>query len=319
MGRVRPDCPLPTRDGVSPSCLVLPAGCWPRLADFLAVRLPAVSREGWLERLRRGEVADAEGRPLPPDAPYRPHLRIWYYRSLEREHRVPFEAELLFRDDLLVAVDKPHFLPVTPSGRYLQETLLVRLKRKLGIETLSPVHRIDRETAGVVLFTLQPRSRDAYQSLFRERLVVKHYEAVAPWRPEPLPEVYRSRLVEGDSFMTMREAPGEPNAETAIELLDVRGELALYRLSPVTGQKHQLRAHMAALGRPILHDQIYPRHLPEPDPDRPPDYSRPLQLLARELGFLDPLTGEWREFRSRRELTWGRAEAAHGGRDTAMA
>lgn len=306
MARPRPAAPLPTRDGVSPSCVALPCGPWSRLVDFLAERLPGVSHAAWLARLAAGEVVDDLGRPLAPEAPYRPQTRVWYWRSLPREHAVPFQETVLFQDEHLVVADKPHFLSVTPSGRYLQETLLVRLKRRLGIDTLAPMHRIDRETAGVVAFTVRPADRNRYQGLFRDRLVFKTYEAIAPWHPGlVLPAVRRSRIEEGASFMTMREVPGEPNAETAFELLEVGDGRARYGLSPVTGQRHQLRVQMAALGLPILNDQIYPQHLPEPDPELPPDYSRPLQLLARSLAFLDPVTGEWREFHSRQRLQLG--------------
>lgn len=292
---------LPTRDGVGPSCVALPAGTWPTIADFLADRLPRVTRDEWVGRMLRGEVVDAQGAAVRPETPYRAHIRIYYYRSLPAEERIPFDETVLYQDDYLVAVDKPHFLPVTPSGRYVQETLLVRLKRKLGIDTLAPMHRIDRDTAGLVLFTIQPPTRDRYQALFRDRAVAKRYEAIAPWRADlALPMVYRSRLAEGTSFMKMCETAGEPNAETAIALLEVQGELARYGLQPVTGQKHQLRAHMAALGMPIVNDRIYP--VLYPDVVAGQDYSRPMQLLAKSVEFIDPISGRLRQFESRRSL-----------------
>jgi tRNA pseudouridine32 synthase/23S rRNA pseudouridine746 synthase len=281
----------------------LPPGPWPLLLDFLAQRFAFIARDEWAERMARGEVLDADGAALDAHTIYRAQSKVFYFRSLPDEAPIPFQETILFRDDFLIAVDKPHFLPVTPAGRYVQQTLLVRLKRTLGIDTLAPMHRIDRETAGLVLFSIQPHTRAAYQGLFRERAVTKHYEAIAVWRPElVLPLLVRNRLEEADSFMKMRVVAGEPNAETLITLLQVQGELARYGLQPATGQRHQLRVQMEALGMPILHDQIYPQHAPEPPPGVAPDYSKPLQLLARSLAFVDPVTGQARRFESQYQL-----------------
>jgi len=295
---------LPTRDGVSPSCVALPSGPWPTVLAFMAQRIPAVSEQDWAQRMARGEVVDERGQPIAPDAPYRPQSKAYYWRSLPFEHTIPFEETVVFQDEYLVVADKPHFLPVTPKGRYLQETLLVRLKRKLGIDTLVPMHRIDRETAGLVAFTIQPHTRNAYQGLFRDKTVSKVYEAIAPWRADLiLPQVRRSRLAESDRFMAMHEVPGEPNAETLVELIEGQGAWGHYRLSPVTGQKHQLRAHLCAMGIPILHDQIYPELQPALPAEMAPDFSRPMQLLAKQLCFTDPITGQKRVFESPRSLS----------------
>lgn len=296
---------LPLRDGVGASCVALPEGTWRFLVDFLADRFPAVSRTDWIARMAGGDVFDENGMPLAPEAPYRPQRRIFYYRRLPAETPIPFEATILFQDALLVVVDKPHFLPVTPSGPYLQETVLVRLKRALGIATLAPMHRIDRDTAGVIVFTVQPQTRDRYQALFRTRQVEKTYEAIAPWRDDlHLPLDYRSRLIESPAFMQMQEEEGLPNAQTTIALLERRGAFARYQLSPSTGQKHQLRVHMAALGIPIVNDRIYPHLQPAPVPGSVPDYNKPLQLLARSLAFTDPVDGTLRRFESRRTLAF---------------
>lgn len=291
---------LPTRAGVSPSCVGLPAGHWPTITDFLIERFPAISREVWLQRMQDGLVADEFGAAVTPARAYRGHMRLYYYRALDEEPRIPFEETLLYQDEHLVVADKPHFLPVTPSGPYLQQTLLVRLKNRLGIDGLIPIHRIDRETAGLVLFSVRPAERDAYQALFRQRSVSKLYEAMAPWRSDlPFPITRKSRIVEDEPFFRQLEVPGQPNSETCIDVLEIRGDKARYALSPVTGKKHQLRVHMNALGIPILNDRMYPPVSPTPGDD----YRLPLQLLAKSIAFTDPVTGQARQFRSRLGLS----------------
>ena len=229
-------------------------------------------------------------------------MKVYYYRDITAEPRIPFDEIVLFQDDTLVVADKPHFLPVIPSGRYVQETLLTRLKRRLGLETLAPIHRIDKDTAGLVLFSIRPETRDAYHRLFRDRCVEKVYEAIAPTLPDVrFPLTRRSRLVESGQFMQMQEVVGEPNADTQIDVLAVQGAHAHYILRPLTGQKHQLRAHMAALGAPILNDRLYPVMAPyAPDAT---DFGAPLQLLARRIAFTDPVTGDARRFETTQRLS----------------
>ena len=290
---------LPTRNGVSPSCVGLPAGNWATITDFLVQRFSAITRDVWLQRMAAGLIVDEFGEAVSPTRVYRGHIRVYYYRDLPAEPVVPFEENVLFQDTHLVVADKPHFLPVTPSGHYLQETLLVRLKKRLGMNDLIPIHRIDRETAGLVLFSVNPAERNNYQSLFRRHEVVKHYEAIASEPGElRLPLTRKSRIVEGEPFFRQREVQGQPNSETLIEVQEIKGGMALYALSPVTGKKHQLRVHMNALGLPILNDRMYPPVENTPDDD----YSRPLQLLAKSIAFTDPVTGEARRFESRRKL-----------------
>ncbi|GKT19997.1 pseudouridine synthase [Acidovorax sp. SUPP2522] len=290
---------LPMRDGVSPSCVALPSTGEGSLLDFLVERLPAVGREGWLQRMAAREVVDEFGVPATAERPFAPGIRLYYYRALEQETTIPFEEAVLYRDDHILVADKPHFLPVVPTGRYLQHTLLVRLKRRLNLPDLTPVHRIDRDTAGLVLFSVQRETRGAYQALFRDRRIAKTYEAVAPWRDDlAFPREHASRMEESPQFFRMQEVPGEPNTLTRIEVLQVAGAWARYRLSPVTGKRHQLRVHMAALGLPLRGDAFYPVVNDPPEGD----FSQPLQLLARSLVFDDPVTGAARRFDSAREL-----------------
>jgi len=296
---------LPTHKGVGPSCVGLPPGPWPSLIDFLVQRFPAIARDIWLQRMAHGQVVDEQGTPVMPGQAYQAHSRVYYYRDLPAEPRIPFEEVVIFQDEHLLVADKPHFLPVTPGGRYLQQTLLVRLKRQLGLNDLQPIHRIDRETAGLVVFSIQPQTRDAYHALFRQREVSKQYEAVAPWRAElSFPMTRESRIVEGEPFFKMCEQPGPPNSQTRLELLEVGAALARYRLSPVTGKKHQLRVHMNALGLPIVGDLIYPTVVHSRERQADDDYSQPLQLLARSIEFMDPVTGQHRCFESGRRLNW---------------
>ncbi|NCN71354.1 MAG: pseudouridine synthase [Betaproteobacteria bacterium] len=295
----------PTRNGVGPSCVALPAGTWLSLLDFLAERFPNVSRQTWLERFTRGDVFNETGQRISCEqamqAPYPAHSRLYYYRDVPFEAPIPFDEVVLFENAHLIVVDKPHFLPVVPSGGYLNETVLVRLKRKLGLDDLVPIHRIDRDTAGLVMFSKQPASRAAYCALFSQHAVRKTYEAIAPWRADlHFPLVRQSRIQEAGHFMLQQEVSGPVNAITHIDVLEVRGDLARYQLKPVTGQRHQLRVHMLALGLPLLGDGLYPTLTPEGQLD----YTKPLQLLAKELTFADPVSGVEQHFTSQRTLTY---------------
>ena len=287
---------------IAASRLQLPPGPWDTLLDGLCVRFPAIDREVWLDRFARGRVQDASGCALDVETPYRVGMEVRYFREVADEPRIPFEAQILFADADLVVADKPHFLPVVPSGRFVTETLLVRLQSQLENPALAPLHRIDRETAGLVLFSASANTRAAYQALFRQRNIEKTYEAIAPPLPSlSMPHVHRSHLQAGEPFFRMREADGAPNSDTRVGVIERGAHAWRYFLQPVTGRKHQLRVHMAALGAPILHDSLYPVLRTQ----APDDFSQPLQLLAKALRFVDPLDGSPREFESRRTLSLG--------------
>ena len=283
---------LLARDGVGPSCVTVAAGAAGSVFDFLVQRFARIDSAVWLERLATGSVIDGAGRVLSASSTCKTGDKIYYWRSVAGEPCVPFHESIVYVSAHIVIADKPHFLPVTPTGRYVQETLLVRLKNRLQINDLAPMHRIDRDTAGLVMFSKQPATRGAYAALFREHRVHKVYEAIAPFRTDlALPLVHTSRMEEAAHFMQMQEVQGAPNSETRVALIEQQGGMARYRLEPVTGRRHQLRLHMAALGMPIEGDQMYPTLTPECAPEDL-DYSRPLKLLAKELAWTDPVTGQ---------------------------
>ncbi|MFE1249060.1 RluA family pseudouridine synthase [Streptomyces sp. NPDC058735] len=315
-----PPSPLPQRHGVDPVRVRLPAsGAWGTVREHLVERLSGAG-DGVVDGMfEAGLIVGADGAAVPADAPYVPGMFVWFHRELPAEVPVPFPLEVVHRDEHIVVADKPHFLATTPRGGHVAETALARLRRGLDLPTLGAAHRLDRLTAGLVLFTVRPEERGAYQTLFRDRRVRKEYEAVAPVDPAlALPRTVRSRIVKERGVLTAREVPGEPNAVSRVELVEHRprgtGRLGRYRLLPATGRTHQLRVHMTALGVPILGDPLYP-DVTAPEPAC--DFSRPLQLLARCLEFTDPVTGEEHRFRSARVLAaWASYDRWAAGADS---
>ncbi|MGW4171968.1 RluA family pseudouridine synthase [Streptomyces chartreusis] len=295
-----PPSPLPQRDGVDPVRVRLPAvDTWATVRDHLVARLAARS-EMIDSMLDDGRIVDVEGRPVSRDTAYMPGMFVWFHRELPNEEHVPFPVDVVYRDEHLVVADKPHFLATTPRGSHVTETALARLRRQLEIPALGAAHRLDRLTAGLVLFTVRPEERGAYQTLFRDRKVAKEYEAVAPYDPAlGLPRTVWSRILKERGVLAAREIDGDPNAETRVELLEHRDGRARYRLTPRTGQTHQLRVHMSSLGVPILGDPLYPVVT---GPVAADDFRRPLQLLARVLEFTDPITGRHHRLVSRQVL-----------------
>lgn len=278
-----------------------PEGMWPDLGAYLTARYAGTrGADSIAHLLAGGRVLGPGGRVLRAGDPYEPGGYLWFHRDMEPEPVVPFALRVVHRDPHLLVVDKPHFLATTPRGSHVTQTALARLREELDLPELSPAHRLDRLTAGLVMFSVRPEDRGAYQLLFQRREVHKEYEALAAHDPALVfPRTVRSRIEKTRGVMAAVEVPGgEPNAESLIELADTRGGLARYRLTPHTGRTHQLRVHMNALGVPILGDPVYPR-VTDPAPD---DYRRPLQLLARVLDFTDPVTGTAHHFESGREL-----------------
>ena len=321
--------PLPVRDGVNATRLRLPdEGPWETAMDYMMHRWGHIDPQGIEDRFDAGEIVGEAGIPLDRTTPLQHHTFIWYYRSLPPEPRIPVELNILHQDEHLLVVDKPHFLPTTPGGTYIQESALVRLRNQLGLPDLVPMHRLDRMTAGILLLSTNPETRGKYQVLFEKRQVQKEYECVSAAEPAPghpavdFPVVVRNRMTKSRSYLLAEVIEGEPNAETRIERLGTFAgpaengpgngpdampdaaapRRALYRLEPHSGKTHQLRVHMASLGLGIVNDAFYPELLDK----APDDYTRPLQLLARGIRFVDPITGSPVEYRSRLELSEAR-------------
>lgn len=273
-------------------------GEWNTVREFLIDTLPRMSVTRIDEMLDEGVVVDMQG-PVTSTSPYVPGDAVWFHRDLPVESVVPFDISIVHRDDAILVIDKPHFLPTIPRGGHILQTALVRLRLELDLPDLIPAHRLDRVTAGLVLFVVDPALRGAYQTLFQDRKVNKVYEAIAPNDPTlQFPLMVSSRIVKEKFDFAAREVDGEPNAETRIELIDQHRDLGRYRLQPRTGRTHQLRLHMNSLGIPILGDDLYP----QPSERPVDDFTAPLQLLASTLEFTDPLSGAVRRFDSRRTL-----------------
>ncbi|MBA5709284.1 pseudouridine synthase [Pseudomonas fulva] len=282
------------------STVCLPPGTWATVLDCLCDHFKAIDRSQWVDRFARGRVLGADGQAISAGHPYKRGLRLHYFREVPNERVIPVQEAILHVDEHLVVADKPHFLPVTPGGEYVEQTLLRRLIHRLDNPHLVPLHRIDRHTAGLVLFSANPESRSAYQRLFPERRIEKRYQAIAAALGQhTFPLVHRSRLEHGEPFFRMHEVQGPANSETHARVLEKNEEQWRYELSPVTGKTHQLRVHMAALGAGISNDPFYPALLDVED-----DYQRPLKLLAQSLSFDDPLTGQARHFETHLRLDW---------------
>ena len=272
---------------------------WPTMGAWLRSRFPEhVDVEAMLAEGRF--VAD-DGRPVRDDDPYGPHRFVWFHRDLRDEPEVPGELHVVHRDERLVVVDKPAFLSSIPRGGHVRQSVVVRLRAALDLPELSPLHRLDRVTSGLLMLATQRRWRGPYQSVFERREVHKTYWALAPLREDlSLPVVVRNHIRKERGQWQARVVPEAPvNAETLVELeSQVEGGLGVYRLTPRTGRTHQLRLHLLGLGIPIVDDPLYPV-VRDIDVD---DFAHPLQLLAGELAFTDPVDGTPRRFRTTRRL-----------------
>ena len=286
----------------TPSVVTLPAmeKPYPSILEFLARTFPNIPRDEWAERIHAGKVLDEHGAPITMESKYVPAKRLFYFREVENEPVIPFSEGIVFQNDELLISCKPHFLPVIPGGRFVNECLLNRLRSRTGIADLVPLHRIDRETAGLVIFSVNRETRGLYHELFMHGKIAKTYHALAEFTypPQATRWVIENRIVRGEPRFRMKIVPGLVNARSSIQLLESAGNRGRFQLSPVTGKTHQLRLHMSSLGFRIINDRVYPELLAEQNDD----FDQPLQLLAKHIAFRDPITGKPVEFSSERAL-----------------
>ncbi len=285
-----------------PSVVTMPAAekPYPSIVEFLFRKFPNISQNRWAERILEGRVLDDQGQPINTETPYSPSKRIFYFREIDNEPLIPFAEQILFQNDELLVACKPHFLPVIPGGRYVEECLLNRLRGKTGIDDLTPIHRLDRETAGVVIFSVNKNTRGLYHELFMRGKVMKTYHALAEVSQPPSENqwIVENRIVRGEPRFRMKIVAGVANARSHIELREWKASRGFFSLQPLTGKTHQLRLHMSGLGFSIVNDKVYPNLQPPSDDD----FTKPLQLVAKQVQFLDPVSGKNMEFISRREL-----------------
>jgi len=290
---------FPLKNGVPASKVWAPVGEWETFLDFLCDRFKEVEKTDWISRMNRQMVLKESGECISEDSKFEAGTRIYYYRVVDDEIPLPFSEKILYQDEHLLVADKPHFMQIIPRGRYLHHTLMVRLQNQLELPELSPLHRLDRETAGIVLFSKNPKTRSLYQDLFAKREMQKVYHALAPSSDTiNFPRTVISRIERGEPFIKMKEVDGEANSETHIEVLKKMGSLSLYKLKPITGKTHQLRVHMASLGLPIENDPLYP----EMSIKDAENYSNPLKLLAKSISFECPIKHEIVVYESEKHL-----------------
>jgi tRNA pseudouridine32 synthase / 23S rRNA pseudouridine746 synthase len=286
----------------NPSFITLPSQDNPDMTilEYLQLRFPHVDGQIWLDRLNGGLICGADGAAISPKTAYRAGMRLSYFREKQQEIIIPFEEIILFQNNHLVAVCKPHFLPVQPTGPYVAECLLNRMIKSLGNRQLVPLHRIDRETAGVVLFSANPNTRNIYHKLFATGKIKKIYEAIGTIPADKIHNEWlvENRIEESENWPMMKIAEGPVNARTLIRKVAEQGNWAKFEIEPFTGKGHQIRLHLQIIGSSILNDRYHPELLPE----QPDDFQNPLQLLAKQMIFTDPISGEELNFASSRKL-----------------
>lgn len=271
--------------------------------EYLIVKFPYVDAHIWRQRIRDGKVHRYDGSLITSYSPFQAQQRIYYYREVENEPSIPFDETIIFQDENIVVAYKPHFLPVLPGGIFVNECLQNRLRQSTGIDQLQACHRLDRVTAGLVMFSTNPITRHHYHRIFETRQITKTYQAIAyanecndlvgqDWE-------IKNRIEKSSPKFRMQIVEGDANSHSLVRCIQQTQEKALFELNPISGKTHQLRVHMQSLGYPILNDKYYP-HLQSLSSD---DFSAPLQLLAKKLEFIDPITQQARCFKHNRDLS----------------
>ncbi|WP_444996100.1 pseudouridine synthase [Aliikangiella sp. IMCC44359] len=277
---------------------------WKTILEFLDYQFPLIGKQVWQNRILEGKVHWHSGEAISLNSTFQPSKRLCYYREVEEEPKIPFTHKIIYQNEHLLVACKPHFLPVTPGAEYVNECLLERIRQQTGLTDIVPLHRLDRDTAGLVMFSLNPDSRNGYYQLFAERKIEKRYLAIAhlghALQALSIPHSWQimNRLEKSKPSFTMTEVKGDINARSKIKLVSKQAGLGLFELFPETGKTHQLRLHMMRIGVPILNDRFYPRLLPKVAPQ----FDKPLQLLAKNLSFVDPVSGIKKEFESERKV-----------------
>ena len=264
--------------------------------EYLVIKFPYIDAQTWRQRMADGKVHCHDGTLITPESPFTAQQRIYYYREGENEPRIPFKETILFQDQHILVAYKPHFLSLHAGGVYINECLQNRLRRRTGIDTLQAVHRLDTVTAGLILFSVNPETRRHYHQLFDTRQIHKTYQAIASIQGDEnlIGQEWevKNRIERTELRFRMCVTEGEANSHSIIRCLEQINQKALFELQPITGKTHQLRLHMQSLGWPILNDHYYPQLQTQSKED----YSTPLQLLAKELEFIDPVSQLKRSF-----------------------
>ncbi len=274
---------------------------YPSILEFLTSKFPNISEPVWRQRIIEGKISYKD-EIITLNTQYKPNCHLQYYREVEKEIIIPYDEEILYQDDNIIVVDKPHFIPVTPSGNIVNESLIYRLKKKFKFEDIKTIHRLDMATAGVVMFSINNKTHNQYLNLFKERKIEKTYEAIThlPHNKNRKEWIIENEIVKSEEcfFLMKIGNNGANNAKTFVRLKEKKDNKYLFELKPITGRKHQLRLHLSQITGGIINDRFYPTLLSE----KKYDYNNPLQLLAKKLEFIDPITNKKMMFQSKKEL-----------------